>query len=676
MDISKDVSTIKGVGPKLLEKLNRCGIFTVLDLLLYFPRDYDFLRSNVPYSDINFEEKQVLSCRCLSIEKDLRTKTGKVLTTINFNYLGNVIAAKWFNQGFIKSSFKVGQDYDLMGKFKKVGNRLEIINPSIGIKLAKENEIVPKYSVKGELTDKIIIKLISQCLENINIKDNLPQELIKKYNMVDLDFALRNIHFPSGRDELSRAITRLKFQELFTYSMKLLLLKRKLKNKNGIEFRLVDELKTLKEVLPYNLTDAQTRVVREILRDQKSTYPMNRLVQGDVGSGKTIVALIAIFNVVKNGYQATLMVPTEILANQHYIEAKKLLDPFDIHIELLTGSTSKKEKLRIKELITTNTPLVVIGTHALIQEDVGFKNLGLVITDEQHRFGVEQRSKLINKGRRPDVLVMTATPIPRTLGLYVYSDLDISSIDMLPPGRKPVDTRFFTKNESKDAYLLALEQIQQGRQVYIVCPLIEEVEKLELNSVQNLYDELSNGIFKNVKVEILHGKMKPKEKDEIINRFKNKETKVIISTTVIEVGVNVPNASVMIIENAERFGLAQLHQLRGRVGRGQYESYCILIADAKSQNTKKRMEIMIESTDGFYISEQDLKLRGSGEMFGLRQSGDEGLILSNLYDDINILRCAREEGKRLLGSTDPQKIKLCNDIGKSLERSSRYICFN
>lgn len=676
MDISKDVSTIKGVGPKLLEKLNRCGIFTVLDLLLYFPRDYDFLRSNVPYSDMNFEEKQVLSCRCLSIEKDLRTKTGKVLTTINFNYLGNIIAAKWFNQGFIKSSFKVGQDYDLMGKFKKVGNRLEIINPSVGIKLAKENEIVPKYSVKGELTDKIIIKLISQCLENINIKDNLPQELIKKYNMVDLDFALRNIHFPSGRDELSRAITRLKFQELFTYSMKLLLLKRKLKNKNGIEFRLVDELKTLKEALPYNLTDAQTRVVREILRDQKSTYPMNRLVQGDVGSGKTIVALIAIFNVVKNGYQATLMVPTEILANQHYIEAKKLLDPFDIHIELLTGSTSKKEKLRIKELITTNTPLVVIGTHALIQEDVEFENLGLVITDEQHRFGVEQRSKLINKGRRPDVLVMTATPIPRTLGLYVYSDLDISSIDMLPPGRKPVDTRFFTKNESKDAYLLALEQIQQGRQVYIVCPLIEEVEKLELNSVQNLYDELSNGIFKDVKVEILHGKMKPREKDEIINRFKNKETKVIISTTVIEVGVNVPNASVMIIENAERFGLAQLHQLRGRVGRGKYESYCILIADAKSQNTKKRMEIMIESTDGFYISEQDLKLRGSGEMFGLRQSGDEGLILSNLYDDINILRCAREEGKLLLGSIDHQKIKLCNDIGKSLERSSRYICFN
>lgn len=676
MDVTNDISTLKGVGPKLLEKLNRCGIFTILDLLLYFPRDYEFLRSNIPFNEIDEEDKQVLSCQCTSIGRDVRTKNGKILTSITFNYLGNPVVGKWFNQGFIKNTFRIGESYDLMGKFKRIGNRLEIINPAIGIKLAKENEIVPKYSIKGELTDKILIKLVSQCLEGIQIKDNLPNELIKKYKMVDLEFALRNIHFPSGRNELSQAITRLKFQELFTYSMKLLLLKRKLKTINGIAFRLVDELKQLKEALPYTLTEAQTRVVREILRDQKSSYPMNRLVQGDVGSGKTVVALIAMFNVVKNGYQTTLMVPTEILANQHYLEAKKLLEPFGVHIELLTGSTSKKEKLRIKELISKDAPVIVIGTHALIQEDVEFNNLGLVITDEQHRFGVEQRSRLINKGRRPDVIVMTATPIPRTLGLYVYSDLDISSIDMLPPGRKPIDTRFFNQNESYIAYSLALDEIKKGRQVYIVCPLIDEVENLELNSVEKLYDELKEGVFRNVKVEILHGKMKSKEKDDIINRFKANETKIIISTTVIEVGVNVPNASVMIIENAERFGLAQLHQLRGRVGRGKYESYCILIANAKSANTKKRMEIMTESTDGFYISEQDLKLRGSGEMFGLRQSGDEGLILSNLYEDINILRCAREEGKLLLNSDDYEKIKFCNDIGKSLERWSRYICFN
>lgn len=676
MDVANDISTLKGVGPKLLEKLNRCGIFTILDLLLYFPRDYEFLRSNIPFNEIDEEDKQVLSCQCTLIGRDVRTKNGKILTSITFNYLGNPVVGKWFNQGFIKNTFRIGESYDLMGKFKKIGNRLEIINPAIGIKLAKENEIVPKYSIKGELTDKILIKLVSQCLDGIKIKDNLPNELINKYSMVELDFALRNIHFPIGRDELSKAITRLKFQELFTYSMKLLLLKKKLKTQSGIEFQLVDELRVLKESLPYSLTEAQTRVVREILRDQKSSYPMNRLVQGDVGSGKTVVALIAMFNVIKNGYQATLMVPTEILANQHYLEAKKLLEPFNIQIELLTGSTSKKEKLRIKELISTNVPLMVIGTHALIQEDVEFNNLGLVITDEQHRFGVEQRSRLINKGRRPDVIVMTATPIPRTLGLYIYSDLDISSIDMLPPGRKPIDTRFFNQQESYIAYSLALDEIKKGRQVYIVCPLIDEVENLEVNSVEELYNKLKEGVFSNVKVEILHGKMKSKEKNDIIDRFKANETKVIISTTVIEVGVNVPNASVMIIENAERFGLAQLHQLRGRVGRGKYESYCILIANAKSANTKKRMEIMTESTDGFYISEQDLKLRGSGEMFGLRQSGDEGLILSNLYEDINILRCAREEGKLLLNSNNPEKIKLCNDIGNSLERWSKYICFN
>ena len=500
--------------------------------------------------------------------------------------------------------------------------------------------------------------------------------MIDKYKMVDLDFAVRNIHFPSGRNELEKAIIRLKFQELFTYSMKLLLLKRKLKVENGISFPWVKELGDLKAALPYSLTEAQTRVVREILRDQKSLFPMNRLVQGDVGSGKTIVALIAIFNVVKCGYQATLMVPTEILASQHYEEAKKLLGPFGIHIELLTGSTSAKEKRRIKEIITTETPMVVIGTHALIQEDVDFKNLGLVVTDEQHRFGVEQRNRLINKGRRPDVLVMTATPIPRTLALYVYSDLDISVIDKLPPGRKPVKTEFYNGDHRMLAYDLALDEIRKGRQVYIVCPLIEEDEKLSLNSVEKLYDELRVGIFRGINIEILHGKMKPKEKDEIINRFKRDETKVIISTTVIEVGVNVPNASVMIIENAERFGLAQLHQLRGRVGRGQYESYCVLTGNAKTDNTKRRMEIMTESTDGFYISEQDLKLRGSGELFGLKQSGDEGFVLANLYDDVKILRCAREEGKMLLESEDPNKVKLCRDIAYSLERWSKYICFN
>ncbi|MBQ6820154.1 MAG: ATP-dependent DNA helicase RecG [Clostridium sp.] len=676
MNISMDISTLKGVGPKLTEKLNKCGIFTIYDLLLYFPRDYEFIKSDTDFEDIDNDEKQILTCRVIGYDRDIKTKNGKIISTIKFDYKGHIVIGKWFNQKYIKNNFNINKSYDLIGKFKRVGNNLEIINPIVGCNDAKKSEIVPKYPLKGDLNDKIIAKIINQVLDKAIIKENLPKEIIDRYKMINLDLAIREIHFPKGKYELTRAIERLKFQELFTYSMKLLLLKNKLRNNNGISFQWDKEMVSLKESLPFQLTEAQTKVVREILRDQKSSYSMNRLVQGDVGSGKTIVALIAIFNVVKNGYQAALMAPTEILANQHFNEAMKIFNGFNIDVEILTGSTSTKEKRRIKEKISEGNPMVVIGTHALIQEDVDFHNLGLVITDEQHRFGVEQRNKLINKAKRPDVLVMTATPIPRTLALYMYSDLDVSIIDKLPPGRKKIDTRFYTDNQRNKAYSLALDEIKKGRQVYIVCPLIEENEKMELNSVEKLYNSLKEGVFKDIEVEILHGKMKPKEKDEIIGLFKENKIKVIISTTVIEVGVNVPNASVMIIENSERFGLAQLHQLRGRVGRGEYSSYCILIGNAKNEKTKKRMEIMTSSTDGFYISEQDLKLRGAGEMFGLRQSGDIGLVLADIYEDINILKCARFEANNLINSNEINNVKLCNEISKSLERYSRYICFN
>lgn len=676
MDISMEVSTLKGVGPKLTEKLNKCGIFTIYDLLLYFPRDYEFIRSDVDIKELSGEEKQILTCTVIGFEKDIKTKNGKILSTIKFNYKGYTVIGKWFNQKYIKNTFKFNNNYDLVGKFKVVGNVIEVINPMIGCKDAKESEIIPKYPLKGDLNDKIITKIINQVLDKVIIKDNLPKDILEKYNMVDLNNAIREIHFPKGKIELSKSISRLKFQELFTYSMKLLLLKNKLRSNDGISFNWHEDLKALKESLPFSLTDAQTKVVRDILRDQKSRYSMNRLVQGDVGSGKTIVALIAAFNVIKNNFQVALMAPTEILANQHYLEAIKIFKGFNIDVEILTGSTKNKEKLRIKERISNGEPILVIGTHALIQEDVDFKNLGLVITDEQHRFGVEQRNKLINKAKRPDVLVMTATPIPRTLALYLYSDLDVSIIDKLPPGRKKIDTRFYSENERMDAYYLALEEIKKGRQVYIVCPLIEENEKLELNSVEMLYDELKEGVFKNISVEILHGKMKPNEKDDIITMFKENKIKVIISTTVIEVGVNVPNASIMIIENSERFGLAQLHQLRGRVGRGEYESFCILIGKAKNEKTKKRMEIMTNSTDGFYIAEQDLKLRGAGEMFGVKQSGDIGLVLADLYEDMDILKCARYEANNLINSQNVESLNLCNEISKSLERYSRYICFN
>ena len=677
MDIYSSVATLKGVGPKSLEKLNKVSIFNILDLLLYFPRDYEFLTGNTEFNEIDSETKQILTCVVTKINRDARTRTGKIITTIEFSYKGHKVEGKWFNQPYIKNTFRINNSYNLMGKFKRIGNMLEVMNPMIGGNITLKSEIKPIYPLKGDLTDKMLTKLIIDVLDNIKISENLPKDLVEKYKLISLDAAIREIHFPKDKDMLQKAITRLKFQELFTYSMKLLLLKNKIKgSSNGMSFPWNEKLVELKQVLPYELTGAQTRVVREILRDAKSSSPMNRLVQGDVGSGKTVVALIAIYNVYTNGYKSAFMVPTEILANQHYEEAKKLLSPFGVEIELLTGSTSAKEKRRIKERIKEDGPLIVIGTHALIQEDVEFNNLGLVVTDEQHRFGVEQRSKLINKGKRADCLVMTATPIPRTLALYLYSDLDVSAIDELPPGRKKIDTRFFQESASDSAYKLVKEQIDEGRQAYIVCPLIEEDDKEQLNSVESVYKKLKEGLFKDIQIEILHGKMKPQEKDEIIGRFKANETKVLISTTVIEVGVNVPNASVMIVENAERFGLAQLHQLRGRVGRGQYKSYCILIAKAKTNTTKKRMMIMTESNDGFFISEQDLKLRGSGEMFGMRQSGTEGLLLADIYEDMDILRCARGEAKLILSNMDSDNRRLIYEVSSGLEKSSKYICFN
>ncbi|MBO3318363.1 MAG: ATP-dependent DNA helicase RecG [Clostridium perfringens] len=677
INIYDDIGLVKGVGPKLKERLNKVGIFTVLDLLLYFPRDYEFLNDDISLNGDTSHEKAILKCKAKSYGSSIRTRNGKTLTTINFTYNNLKVIGKWFNQPYIKRNFILGNEYNLMGKFKKVNNTLEVINPLIPCKEANKSEILPIYTLKNGLTNKILVKLINEILKNMIIKENLPEEIVKKYKLISLDKAIRSIHFPAGRGELQSAINRLKFQELFTYSLKIIMMKAHIKKENsGISFKMSPLLKDLKESLPYTLTNAQSRTLREILLDQKRNIAMNRLVQGDVGSGKTLVALISMFNVYMNGYQTVLMAPTEILANQHYAEAKKYLDKFGVDIELLTGSTKEKEKKRIKEKIASGKEIMLIGTHALIQDDVELNNLGLVVTDEQHRFGVEQRSRLINKNKRADVLVMTATPIPRTLSLYLYSDLDISIIDELPPGRKPIDTMLVDMNQRMKAYNFALKEVEKGRQFYIVSPLIEENEKLNLNSVEKIYEELKNGIFKDVRIEILHGKMAGKDKDKIINTFKNGEIKGIISTTVIEVGVNVPNSTMMIIENAERFGLAQLHQLRGRVGRGEHKSYCILIANTKNDITRRRMEIMTESSDGFYIAEEDLKLRGAGEVFGMRQHGDEGFILANVVDDINILKCANHEAKLIVNNINEDNKKLCTEIMRGIERNSRYICFN
>lgn len=680
MSVYNSISSIKGVGPKTAEALEKCCIFNILDLLLYFPRDYEMISACDALAGKNNFGKVIIKCKVVRIERDIKTKTGKLLSTIVFDDGNNLFKGKWFNQPYIKNYFKINKEYTIMGKLQDFRGEICITNPALvkhNENVVTEEKIIPKYPLKSGVTNNLITKLINQVLEEVTIDENLPSLIIDRYKLVNLDKAIRVIHKPENSNDLYEATKRLKFQELFTYSLKILMLKDYFnKNKNGIAFKVVEELKLLKERLPYRLTNAQSRVIREILIDEKKERPMNRLVQGDVGSGKTIVAIIAIFNVIKNGYQGVLMAPTEILATQHYIEAERLLRDFNINIKLLCGSTTKKNKEEIKRELKEGKVDLIIGTHALIEDDVEFKNLGMVVTDEQHRFGVMQRNKLTNKGRNVDTLVMTATPIPRTLSLYLYGDLDVSIIDELPPGRQKIETHYISKSGKDRAYNFALEEIKKGRQVYVVCPLVEESEELNLSSVENLYVELKEKYFKDISIEILHGKMTPKNKDEIMNRFKSGETKVIISTTVIEVGINVPNATLMIIENSERFGLAQLHQLRGRVGRGKHKSYCILIAEIKNDIIRRRMEIMKSSADGFFIAEQDLKIRGAGEIFGFRQSGESSLILSDVVQDIELFKVANMEAKRLIESSDEKDIRVKNEILKKIEQSTRFICFN
>ncbi|WP_027623423.1 ATP-dependent DNA helicase RecG [Clostridium lundense] len=682
MDVYSSISCIKGVGPKTLEALNKCGVFNIMDLLLYFPRDYKEVLICDSINDATEKGQIILKGKVIEIKRDIRTKNGKILSNVVFENEDSIFKCKWFNQPYIKNYFRINNYYALKGKTDIFNGERILVNPTI-LKNTEINlkdsrkDIMAIYTLRGNIKNNTIAKFVNEVLNNIHIEENLPSWIISKYKFCSLDSAIRNIHKPLNDNVLFQAKRRLKFQELFTYSLKILILKeyRDMNNK-GIEYAIVPELKELKEKLPFQLTSAQSRVVKEILIDEKRPICMNRLVQGDVGSGKTIVGIIAMFNVVKNGCQAVLMAPTEILAGQHYNEVTKVLKDFNLNIKLLCGSTTKKEKEIIKTELKEGSIDIIIGTHALIEDDVEFHKLGLVITDEQHRFGVMQRSKLFNKGQNIDVLVMTATPIPRTLSLYLYGDLDISIIDELPPGRQKIDTYYINKNEKDRVYNFALKEIQKGRQVYVVCPLVEENVDLDLTSVEALYEELKKKYFKNVEISILHGKMTSKEKNEIMDKFKNNEIKVLISTTVIEVGINVPNATLMIIENAERFGLAQLHQLRGRVGRGGEKSYCILIGNIKNSITKKRMETMVNSNDGFYIAEQDLKIRGSGEIFGFRQHGEEGFILCNIVDDIDLLKQSNMEAKNILKSNNEEDKKILKYIVGKIENNSKYICFN
>ena len=564
----------------------------------------------------------------------------------------------WFNQPYLKDKFIVGYKYKFFGKVNKKGGKVTFNSPVFDEKENTQNtgRIIPIYPLTFKLSQNQLRKIMEAGIKEVcgNLEETLPKYLLKEYNLEDINNATKNIHFPSEFKDFNIARKRLVFEELLSVQLALLELKNSYNNElKGICFSKEAKMSDVINILPFKLTKAQLRVLEEIDSDMESTKNMNRLLQGDVGSGKTVVAMCAAYKAVKSGYQAAIMAPTAILATQHLENFKGILESLGIRCELLISGITKKKKEDILERLKNGEIDILIGTHAIIEDNVVFKNLGLVVTDEQHRFGVKQRTKIAEKGENPDVLVMTATPIPRTLALILYGDLDISIIDELPPNRKKIETFAVTKQMTERVNNFIRKQLEEGRQAYIVCPLVEENEEMDLKSVENIFEIYSKEIFPDYRVDFIHGKMRPKDKDSIMERFKNKEIDVLISTTVIEVGVDVPNSNIMLIENAERFGLAQLHQLRGRVGRGNYQSYCILKYDSNSKKARERMKVMCETNDGFVISEKDLELRGSGDFFGTMQHGIPEFKIANLFEDVDILKLVQSVATRIL-SLDPK----------------------
>lgn len=658
--LKRDIRYVKGVGPKRLSLLNRLNIYYVEDMIYHFPRDYDNRRHKKKIAEINPGEKVTIygrvSGRCQSISIGKGRSINKYLLRDNTGF----ITITFFNQPYIKNKFKPNDELMLNGRTKMGSYGLEIINPVYEIVDIKKDQstldtILPIYPSTEGFSQNQIISIQKNVLDMINDKtiEYLPEHIIKKNKLCSIDFALRNIHFPNSIRELKIAKYRLVFEEFFLLQLALIYLKNGIiNNKNSIILKENKGIDTLIKALPFELTKAQYNVLDEIMMDMQKDVPMNRLVQGDVGSGKTIVAIIALYKAVINGCQGALMAPTEILAEQHYNSLKEILEPMGVEIGLLTGSFSKKKKEEILQKTREGNIDILVGTHALIQKEVHFDSLALVVTDEQHRFGVTQRAILADKGENPHILVMTATPIPRTLALILYGDLDISIIDELPPGRKSINTYGMVIDKKHQAYNFAKKELALGRQIYVVCPLVEESEAIEASSTTEIKEELSSVYFTEYEVGLLHGKMNAKEKELIMKRFLEKEIQVLVSTTVIEVGVNVPNATIMIIENAERFGLAQLHQLRGRVGRGQFQSHCILLHNNKSEIAKERIKIMEQTTDGFIISERDLQIRGPGEFFGTRQHGIPDLKIANLFKHMKVLKRVQKEVEELLAD-DP-----------------------
>jgi len=642
----------KGVGPSREKLLRRLGIETVFDLLNYFPRDYEDRRKVIPLMYVKENEKVTTKGVVKSVEK---TRKGELVIISALLQDGiSQLLLKWFNQEFKEMEIKplIGKEVYVTGTVKRgYFGAMEVQNPEISVSDTPERAILPIYPLTENLTQKTLRRIIADNLLSVcNVSDILPKELIEERKLVDVHTAYVGMHFPKSAFHFKIARKRLAYEELLLFQTALYLSRQNVSQVGGIPKEFTGNLaQEFIRKLPFQLTSAQKRAHGEIREDMRSTNPMNRLLQGDVGSGKTLVAELAIVDNYEAGYQSAFMVPTSILAVQHFQKLFNHLTDIGIRVALLIGSTSQKEKERIKFALKNGDLDVVVGTHALIQEDVHFANLGLVIIDEQHRFGVKQREELISKGKVVDTLIMTATPIPRTLSLTLYGDLDVSVIDEMPPGRKEIKTFTLRHTRAKEVYKFVREQvIENGDQAYIVYPLIEQSEAINAKAAEDMYKTLSKEAFPDVPMGLLHGRMSDEEKNDVMSKFVRGEIKILVSTSVIEVGVDVPNATVMVIENAERFGLAQLHQLRGRVGRGEKQSYCFLIVSEAGEEAWDRLQFFASTNDGFKISEYDLRLRGPGEFFGTRQHGLPEFRVADIISDTELMLLAREDAKRIV----------------------------